>query len=92
MRRDRLRRTSSEHSRFTPARFGRYGLVAWVAFSAWLAGGCARVAPYERETLARRDMQPADNPDLTAGEEHARAYREGSIGGGEAKGGGCGCN
>ena len=54
--------------------------------------GCARVAPYERETLARRDMQLAADADLAAGEEHAVAYREGSSGGGAAKGGGCGCN
>lgn len=54
--------------------------------------GCARVAPYERETLARRDMELGENAELTAGEEHAVAYREGSSGGGTAKGGGCGCN
>jgi uncharacterized membrane protein len=54
--------------------------------------GCARVAPYERETLARRDMEMAGNTSLRAGEEHAQAYREGSSGGGDAKGGGCGCN
>jgi hypothetical protein len=54
--------------------------------------GCARVAPYERETLARRDMAFGGNGDLSAGEEHAEAYREGSSGGGDAKGGGCGCN
>ena len=53
---------------------------------------CVRVAPYERETLARRDMALGENADLSAGEEHAEAYREGSSGGGEAKGGGCGCN
>lgn len=53
---------------------------------------CARVPPYERETLARRDMALEPNADLTAGEEHAFAYREGSSGGGDAKGGGCGCN
>jgi hypothetical protein len=57
-----------------------------------LLAGCARVAPYERETLARRDMTLSDNGDLAAGEEHAEAYREGSTGGGDAKGGGCGCN
>jgi hypothetical protein len=57
-----------------------------------LASGCARVAPYERETLARPDMELGENPDLTAGEEHGVAYREGSSGGGSAKGGGCGCN
>ncbi len=56
------------------------------------ASACARVAPYERETLARRDMALGENADLSAGEEHAKAYREGSSGGGEAKGGGCGCN
>jgi Domain of unknown function (DUF4266) len=54
--------------------------------------GCARVAPYERETLARRDMEMGGDADLAAGEEHAVAYREGSSGGGDAKGGGCGCN
>jgi hypothetical protein len=59
---------------------------------AFFTAACARVAPYERETLARRDMALGDNADLSAGEEHAEAYREGSSGGGEAKGGGCGCN
>jgi hypothetical protein len=54
--------------------------------------GCARVAPYERGTLARSDMELGENPDLAAGEEHGLAYREGSSGGGAAKGGGCGCN
>jgi hypothetical protein len=54
--------------------------------------GCVRVAPYERETLARRDMELGGNAALVAGEEHAQAYREGSSGGGDAKGGGCGCN
>jgi len=56
------------------------------------SAGCARVAPYERETLARRDMELGGNAALVAGEEHAQAYREGSSGGGDAKGGGCGCN
>jgi hypothetical protein len=54
--------------------------------------GCVRVASYERETLARRDMELGGNTALGAGEEHAQAYREGSSGGGDAKGGGCGCN
>lgn len=66
----------------------RLGLVAVVALC---GASAACVAPYERETLARRDMT-GKNAALTAGEEHALAYREGSSGGGEAKGGGCGCN
>jgi len=57
-----------------------------------LMSGCARVAPYERGTLARNDMELGENVDLAAGEEHGLAYREGSSGGGAAKGGGCGCN
>jgi hypothetical protein len=57
-----------------------------------LLSACARVAPYERGTLARSDMELGENPDLAAGEEHGLAYREGSSGGGAAKGGGCGCN
>ena len=54
--------------------------------------GCATVAPYERETLARKDMQLSRNPDAQAGESHANAYREGSAGGEGERGGGCGCN
>jgi hypothetical protein len=57
-----------------------------------LASGCATTQPWERETLARDDMQLSANSPLDAGEDHARSYREGSSGGGAAKGGGCGCN
>jgi hypothetical protein len=53
---------------------------------------CATVQPYQRETLARSDMQLERNGDLAAGEEHATAYREGSSGAVGASGGGCGCN
>ena len=56
------------------------------------AAGCATVAPYERERLARRDMQLERNPDASAGEQHAAAYREGSTGAMGTSGGGCGCN
>jgi hypothetical protein len=58
----------------------------------FVLASCHRVRPYERETLARPDMQLQAQPDLMAGEEHGQAYREGSSGGGEARGGGCGCN
>lgn len=56
------------------------------------AAGCARVMPHERETLARPDMELGGNADLASGEDHARAYREGSTGGPRSKAGGCGCN
>jgi hypothetical protein len=54
--------------------------------------GCATVPPYERETLARRDMQLTRNQDAAAGEQHANAYREASAGAEGSSGGGCGCN
>ncbi|HEX6244131.1 MAG TPA: DUF4266 domain-containing protein [Polyangiales bacterium] len=66
--------------------------IGLLGLGTMLTPGCARVAPYERETLARRDMELGRNAAMTAGEDHGRAYREGSSGGGDAKGGGCGCN
>jgi hypothetical protein len=65
--------------------------LAATALTAALSS-CATVQPYERERLAKRDMQFEPDPDGTAGEEHATAYREGSSGGSSSKGGGCGCN
>ena len=65
----------------------------WVMFGVLaLLGGCAAVAPYERERLARRDMQLQRSADASAGEQHANAYREGSSGAEGSSGGGCGCN
>jgi hypothetical protein len=57
-----------------------------------LLAGCATVPPYERETLARRDMQFDQSSDASAGASHATAYREGSSGAEGSSGGGCGCN
>jgi hypothetical protein len=62
-----------------------------VLFCVW-SEACATVAPYERETLARRDMLMERSGDAAAGETHAMAYREGSVGAVGASGGGCGCN
>lgn len=67
-------------------------LLAVTALALALASGCATVPPYERETLARRDMALERNPDASAGEHHATAYREGSSGAEGTSGGGCGCN
>jgi hypothetical protein len=66
-------------------------LVALVMLGA-VAQGCATVAPYERERLAKPDMDLARNPDAAAGEEHSTNYREVSTGAMGASGGGCGCN
>jgi hypothetical protein len=53
---------------------------------------CATIAPYERERLAKNDMQFDKSADASAGANHATAYREGSSGAEGASGGGCGCN
>ena len=65
----------------------------WMTLIAALVlSGCAVVAPYEREKLARRDMQLQRSSDASAGEQHANAYREASSGAEGTSGGGCGCN
>ena len=57
-----------------------------------LAAGCARVKPYERENLTRREMAGERDPGESRFEQHAHGSREGSDGGTGEAGGGCGCN
>jgi len=57
-----------------------------------LATSCVRVQPHERETLARRSMDPQPAASEQKLDGHVEEYREGSIGGTGAGGGGCGCN
>ena len=57
-----------------------------------ICAGCQTVAPYERDMLARPDMQLGGAAELAESERHATEVREGSIGGLDAAGGGCGCN
>jgi hypothetical protein len=93
-------RASTGHERHNPAcgaelsRFHQHFRCGAAASLCWLclAQGCAVVAPYERERLARPDMELGRNVDLAAGEEHAANYREGSSGATGTSGGGCGCN
>jgi hypothetical protein len=63
-----------------------------LAFGLAFSAGCAQVKPWERETLARRDM--AWDPDPLAAQlrSHIHWSKEASLPGGEAGGGGCGCN
>lgn len=60
----------------------------------WLVStlGCATVAPWERERLARPDMALGANAELDTAEAHATETREGASGGFGTGGGGCGCN
>jgi hypothetical protein len=53
--------------------------------------GCAKVAPYERGTLAHPTMS-ADDSMSSRLDEHVRGVSEGAAGGLSGGGGGCGCN
>ena len=55
-------------------------------------GGCAVVRPWEREALARSDMAWDPDPLEASLDSHIRFSKEGSLSGGTAGGGGCGCN
>lgn len=61
-----------------------------------LALGCAGCGlgprPWEKDLMARPEMQPDPYPLRTAAEEHVYFSKEGSSGGRTFAGGGCGCN
>jgi hypothetical protein len=54
--------------------------------------GCARVEPWDRDVLARPDMQLVSDPIEQAVDEHIYFSKEASSGGQGFGGGGCGCN
>ena len=60
------------------------------------SGGCTtfkkRVAPFEREILAKPGMGFIENVQEETGMQHMFDAREGSVGGFGGAGGGCGCN
>lgn len=66
-------------------------LRAFVLAGALGLGGCAAVKPFEREKLADPIMDPASPVDNQALEQKFYSTREGSAGGGNGVGGGCGC-
>jgi Domain of unknown function (DUF4266) len=70
----------------------RRGSVAALLALALLATACAGVKPWERDQLARPEMAWDPDPLEAAHESHVYFSKEGSIGAGEAGGGGCGCN
>ena len=66
--------------------------VAGLGVSAVAVSGCAGAKPYQREKLARPEMQFGGDPEAATMEQHVFQYREGSVGGYGGSGGGCGCN
>lgn len=59
-----------------------------------LGTGCAAmsVQPWDRDLLAQKKMQLVPLPMENAVDEHIYFSKEGSMGGQQAGGGGCGCN
>ena len=53
---------------------------------------CARVEPWDRDVLARPEMQIVSDPIEAATDEHIYFSKEASSGGQGFGGGGCGCN
>jgi hypothetical protein len=66
--------------------------AAGLLVSTALLTGCAGVEPWDRDVLARPDMQIVSDPVETASDEHIYFSKEASSGGQGFGGGGCGCN
>ena len=56
------------------------------------ASGCATVKPWDRDLLAKPEMQFVTCAQLHAIDEHVYFSKEASLGGSSLAGGGCGCN
>ena len=56
------------------------------------AAGCATVKPWDRDLLAKPEMQFVTCAQLHAIDEHVYFSKEASLGGSRLAGGGCGCN
>lgn len=69
----------------------RVSLGAMLVVSLTLTA-CANVPVYKRGNLAKPEMSWAPCPMEAAMQKHVYFSKEGSSGGAEAAGGGCGCN
>jgi hypothetical protein len=68
---------------------------AWVVIALALAcGACSTLGPdpWQKDLMARREMQPNPYPLEVAAAEHIYFSKEASSGGRGFAGGGCGCN
>ena len=74
----------------------RYSLLSFLLLSGAcaIASGCSSmgVKPWQRDILARDEMQLNASPLDTAIDDHLYFSKEASSGGRSFAGGGCGCN
>ena len=68
--------------------------TALLMVAAIASGGCTSlgVKPWERDVMARPDMQLGSDPLDSAVDDHLYFSKEASAGGRSFAGGGCGCN
>ena len=62
------------------------------ALTLLLIAGCATVQPWDRDLLAEKKMSFNPSPMFQSVDDHIYFSKEGSMGGKNAAGGGCGCN
>lgn len=67
-------------------------MVFRLLFFLFLISGCANIDQIDRGFLSKRIMQLNPHPEESTFRNEVRSFREGSIGGSKAVGGGCGCN
>jgi hypothetical protein len=67
-------------------------LAAAALCALFVTSACAQVRPWERDVLAREDMQWDSDPLEAEHRTHIAFSKEGALVGGGAGGGGCGCN
>ena len=66
--------------------------VLLLAILTLLASGCSIVRPWDRDLLAEKKMSLNPYPMVHAVDDHIYFSKEGSTGGDDVGGGGCGCN
>ena len=72
--------------------FTRFMITIALATALAASAGCATVKPWDRDLLAQPHMRLVAHPMLTAVDDHIYFSKEGSTGGMDVAGGGCGCN
>lgn len=63
-----------------------------ILISVLFASGCTTVKPWQRGYLAKDVMGSSQDSLRSSLDNHIYFSKEGSSGGGQAAGGGCGCN
>ncbi|HWX89684.1 MAG TPA: DUF4266 domain-containing protein [Rhizomicrobium sp.] len=75
-----------------PHQIARQALLACALVAAAACAACTGPRPWEKDLMARPEMQLTPYPLQTAADEHIYFSKEASSGGRGFAGGGCGCN